>query len=373
MQQDHFSGDPQERIAAARSDALDRVLTGLAVVGLLGAPASASRSIVTGWEPMYTMHLIIGAIVVGLWMLRRRLSMPLRFWSLILFMWLIGLTGVISLGMLGAGTWWLASSTLFAGMIMSLRTGIILAGAALVAMSLVALAFTSGMLTVSIDTTVYMSSYSTWITYILVAAWMPIVIFGAFVKQSEVVIELAKETARAQESLREFANIDTLTGAFRPHILESRLSLVLSDEGARDELIGVIFIDLDKFKPINDTYGHAAGDAVLKAVVDRSREVLRSGDMISRAGGDEFVVVIGGVSSEAEAEAVARKLRKSITRPFRFEGQRIEIALSMGLAVGVIEGVSGEQLLKTADQLMYEAKRSGEQVCVRKLPRLQAA
>ncbi|MBB3048387.1 diguanylate cyclase (GGDEF)-like protein [Litorivivens lipolytica] len=323
---------------------------------------------------MYSYHLLMGFAVVMLWLFRARFSQKARFWMVIALMWLIGTLGVVSLGMMGAGTWWLASSALVGGMSMSLRVGMGLGCAAIVFLLCVAAAFSQGLLTVSLELDTYMAAYSTWATYILVAAWLPMVIFSAFVKHADIVTQLAEETARAQLALQEVANTDMLTGAVRPHVLEQQLRAALSTRDENKKSIGVIFIDLDQFKPINDTYGHAAGDAVLKAVVERSRTVLRSGDVIARAGGDEFVVVIPGVSLDSEAELVARKLRKAITRPFTFDGHELEIRLSMGVVIGAKEKVDCAGLMKIADELMYKAKRSGTNnlVC-QKLDRTFAA
>ena len=351
--------DPSVKIEEARAGALDQVLAGMAIVGVFGAPLSVSRALVTGWLPAYSFHLIVGFAVVGLWIYRKQLSLNIKFWTLAAFMWGIGLFGIYTYGMLGAGTWWLASSALIAGMVISPRVGAIIGSCAIGAMVLAAGGFTSGLLTVSLDLDAYMAAFSSWATYILVAAWLPMVIFSAFVKNSEVVVQLAEETARAQRALQELADVDSLTGAFRPHVLEDKLQRAIVESAERKDCVGVVFIDLDRFKLTNDTYGHAAGDAMLKAVAERAATVLRSGDVISRKGGDEFVVVLPGIKTEAEAEMVSRKLRKVITAPFVFEGQPLEIALSMGVAVAAHGDVSGKELLKAADELMYEAKRSG--------------
>ncbi len=351
-------------IASARAEALDRVLGGLAIVGLIGAPLSASRSLVTGWSAMYSFHLLAGFVVVAIWLFRSRIPHKVRFWMIIGLMWAIGTVGVITLGMMGAGTWWLASSALVGGMSMSPRVGMGLAVAAIAFILAVAMAFAAGLLTVSLDLDAYMSAFSTWATYIMVAAWLPMVIFSAFVKHSEIVGQLAEETAKTQWELQQLANVDSLTGALRPHVLEERLKRAVAESADSKDLVGVVFIDLDKFKPINDTYGHAAGDAILVAVAERAATVLRAGDLISRKGGDEFVIVLPGIKSEVEARIVARKLRRAISKPFVFEGEPLAIELSMGVAVGAHGGVSGSDLLKAADKLMYEAKRGGRGNCL---------
>ncbi len=351
--------DPKQYIQDIRADALYRVIRGLAVVGAIGAPLSASRAFVTGWMAIYSLHFAIGFVAIGLWAFSRFIPLKARFWLLMGLMWAVGILGLVNYGMLGAGTWWLALSALLGGMVMSFRTGVWLAGAAISAVSLVAWAFGTGVLTLAIDANAYMASFSTWATYLIAAGWLPLVIFTSFFRLSSAIVKLAEETAEAQADLRKMANTDSLTGALRPHVLKDRLEYALVQSKRSHDLVGVIFIDLDEFKPINDTYGHAIGDAVLIEVVRRARATLRAEDIISRLGGDEFVVVISGVKAEEEILAVAQKLKDAISRPFYFQGARLNISLSVGVTFGSAETQNVKQLLDAADQLMYEAKRSG--------------
>ena len=340
--------DPYVVIENARCKALNQILFCFAVVGAVGGPLSALRSVLTGWLPMYSAHLIIGAYAVFLWA-----------W-LILLMWCIGVVGLFNFGMLGAGTWWLATSALLGGMLYSCRVGVILACAAMTVTCLVAYGFMSGTLqlsSVSVDT--YMHSMTTWGAYLVVAVWLPIIIFTSFGRLSSVVTSLAKEIAATQAELYKMANLDSLTGALRPHVLEDRLEYALFKGRRVNESVGVVFIDLDNFKHVNDTYGHATGDAILVEVVARARSMLREEDLIARVGGDEFVVVITGVVSNEQVVAVAEKLKKTISRPFSYKGTKLDIPISIGVTSDWGSAVNGKQLIEAADQYMYHAKRHG--------------
>ena len=164
----------------------------------------------------------------------KKTSYQFKFWSLILLMWCIGVVGLFNFGMLGAGTWWLATSALLGGMLYSCRVGVILACAAMTVTCLVAYGFMSGALqlspSVSVDT--YMHSMTTWGAYLVVAVWLPIIIFTSFGRLSSVVTSLAKEIAASQTELYKMANLDSLTGALRPHVLEDRLEYALFKGGA---------------------------------------------------------------------------------------------------------------------------------------------
>jgi diguanylate cyclase (GGDEF)-like protein len=126
----------------------------------------------------------------------------------------------------------------------------------------------------------------------------------------------------------------------------------------------VHFVDLDRFKKVNDTLGHDGGDFLLKTAAERLRSVTRVGDVVARLGGDEFVVVQTGVSSKDQADDLARRLTSAVTAPMKFRGQSIIAAVSVGVALAPEDGDDPERLLKSADLAMYKAKADGRN-CIR--------
>ena len=129
-------------------------------------------------------------------------------------------------------------------------------------------------------------------------------------------------------------------------------------ELAGDEaVIAVLYIDVDQFKRVNDRVGHGGGDAVLLAVADRLRAAVRPGDVVSRFGGDEFVVVAGGVTDAPSAAVIAERIRSGVSEPVRVDGRRLSVTVSVGVAVG--PGSSARSLLEQADSALYRAKEAG--------------
>jgi diguanylate cyclase (GGDEF)-like protein len=118
-------------------------------------------------------------------------------------------------------------------------------------------------------------------------------------------------------------------------------------------------IDLDDFKQVNDTLGHAAGDQLLRTLGDRIRTLLRQGDTVARMGGDEFMLLLPGLTSSDDVSIVAEKVLGAITAPYDLDGDQITISASIGIAVFPIEAGDDEHLLRRVDQAMYHAKELG--------------
>ncbi|MEO6276261.1 PAS domain-containing protein [Roseateles sp.] len=164
----------------------------------------------------------------------------------------------------------------------------------------------------------------------------------------------------AERRLQELARNDPLTGLPNRREFESRLALALARSRRHGKGIGLIFMDVDHFKHINDTYGHAAGDLVLKEFAVRVCAAVRKTDTAARLAGDEFVVILEGLAGDAEASHVAAKLVEAIRAPMRLPGgAEISVTTSVGLACWGGTGEGAEDILDRADRALYRAKAAG--------------
>ena len=163
----------------------------------------------------------------------------------------------------------------------------------------------------------------------------------------------------AEKRLFHLALHDSLTGLPSRQLLQDRMQQLITLNKRRAETFAVLFIDLDRFKPINDCYGHAVGDLVLKEVADRLGASVRTVDTVARLGGDEFVILAPGLSRELDIQMVAAKVLASVLRPLRIEGRELEIGASIGSALFPENGEDADLLLKHADLAMYQAKHRG--------------
>ena len=167
------------------------------------------------------------------------------------------------------------------------------------------------------------------------------------------------ERRQAEERARHLANHDVLTGLPNRRLLKDRLGQALALAHRHHKSVAVMFVDLDRFKTINDTLGHEVGDKLLVAVADRLKRVLREGDTVARVGGDEFVVVLPELGKDRDAAVVARKILELLAEPFPVESHELRVTPSIGIAVAPGDGDDPETLLRHADAAMYEAKAAG--------------
>jgi diguanylate cyclase len=158
------------------------------------------------------------------------------------------------------------------------------------------------------------------------------------------------------EKLHYLANNDPLTGLYNRRFLEDYQSIILVRSERYDNLVGIMLLDLDGFKSINDNYGHKAGDAVLVRTAGILREQTRLNESIFRLGGDEFLIVFPDLQSESELSMVLSRILVEFEKPMKIQNTLIKIKPSIGIATYPIDGTSFEQVLHKADQRMYENK-----------------
>lgn len=163
----------------------------------------------------------------------------------------------------------------------------------------------------------------------------------------------------AEQKIQYEAHHDALTGLPNRALLNDRLQQALLVAKREKKHLAVIFIDLDKFKPINDHFGHDTGDLLLQDVAQRIQDCLRESDTVARFGGDEFVVLLTAVEALQDALSVAEKIRDSLNQPFAIHGQKLQISSSSGVAISPEHGDEATRLVKHADIAMYYAKADG--------------
>ncbi len=171
---------------------------------------------------------------------------------------------------------------------------------------------------------------------------------------------IAIESRLADERIRYLAHYDELTGLPNRFLFKLLLENGLAKARRQDRRLATLFLDLDRFKNINDTFGHGMGDDVLREVGARFRACLRQSDQIARMGGDEFFILLEDIEQVGEITDVARRILEVAARPFFVKGEECQLSASIGIAVFPEDGDDGDTLLKNADIAMYRAKGQGK-------------
>lgn len=180
-------------------------------------------------------------------------------------------------------------------------------------------------------------------------------VVGAVVTFSDIT-----ERKRTQEQVWRQANYDVLTGIPNRNLFHDRLDQAVAQANRSEGQVALLFMDLDGFKEVNDTLGHAAGDLLLKESAQRLLACVRESDTVARIGGDEFTAILPHVREAAEAERVATKILDRLREPFHLQGQDVFVSASIGIAVYPGDADSSAVLIKHADAAMYRAKDSGK-------------
>lgn len=190
--------------------------------------------------------------------------------------------------------------------------------------------------------------------FIAIVTFVVMLVYSRFYFRSEV--ERTEMTAR----LFHRANHDALTGLANRNLLLDRLNHAITQTARQNGRLAVLFMDLDDFKNINDSYGHDAGDGVLKSVAERLRACVRAGDTIARPGGDEFILVLENITGQEDVDRVINTIKTGFEQPFSVDTLSIQLGISIGGAIYPQHGTDIETLIGYADNIMYKDKRSGK-------------
>lgn len=172
-------------------------------------------------------------------------------------------------------------------------------------------------------------------------------------------VEDITERKVAEQRVQFLAYYDALTELPNRTLLQDRLEKAFAVAQRRKERVAILFLDLDRFKVINDSLGHSVGDLLLQGVAERLKQQARMQDTVARLGGDEFVVVLPGINDPVDAAVVAQRIVKAMTAEFLIHGRSLNIACSLGISIFPDHGADAESLVKNADAAMYHAKENG--------------
>lgn len=173
------------------------------------------------------------------------------------------------------------------------------------------------------------------------------------------ILAVAIERKQSETRLAQLAQFDVLTGLPNRQLFNDRLALTLTQAARSGRPMATLFIDLDRFKLVNDTRGHAIGDQLLQRAAGRLTECIRGGDTVARLGGDEFAAILNDLTRPGDAAVVAQKIIDALEQPFLLDGQESQVTASVGIALHPADGADAGTLIRNADTAMYRAKEQG--------------
>lgn len=354
------TGDVTEHLKRIRHEFVDQIWKRIVLIALIFTPISVSRAWVTGWLPFYSMQILLVCIALVVVIQLRKLSIPVKTGALLMLLWAVSLPGIVTFGVVATSIWWLVLSCVIASIIISVRMGAMLAVTGGLVLAIVGYGFVSGSLTYSMDINAYLTQPVAWIALVMAAGIFVYVVIQSISTYNRSIVGLLHEVRVQRDHIRHLAMHDELTGLPLNSLAEDRIRVAFHSARRRKKMVALLFIDLDEFKSVNDTWSHEAGNVVLKEVANRILGAIRAEDTAARIGGDEFLVILGDLSSTDDAVQLAQRIIDDIAVPIPYRQQSITVGASIGISLFPDHSEEVKVLLQIADAAMYSAKKSGK-------------
>jgi len=352
--------DLANELTKVRRAFLEKLWTGFFVVALIAPVFSLSRIYFTGWKPFYGIQVLVALIVIVLYPVRDRIPNNVKSIILLTLMWVIGLSGLFTLGLMASGIWWLVLSCVVTTTIYSPKMGYATALATALALGAAGLGFSTGFLTAGVDADDYLAQPTSWFSLIVSTGLFAVVILRSTNVFSHSMVGLVQEVRRQRDEIARLATHDQLTGLPLMRLAEDRLQVSIHQARRAQSKIGILFVDLDGFKAVNDTHGHDAGDYVLKQIGQRMSATVRAGDTVARVGGDEFIVILPNLPDRTKAGEIAQTLIAVASAGIPYEDAVLNVGASVGVSIFPDDADAPNALRKLADNAMYRVKKSGK-------------
>jgi diguanylate cyclase (GGDEF)-like protein len=337
----------------------NNLINGLLIFVAVGLPLSLSRVFDTGFLPLYTVHILvtIGALLIFLNRKRLHYKAVINIACLILFS--ISLAGLYQLGLISHFLVYANATALIITYTYGIRAGVIFLLGYLLISAVFGYLFVNEILQPSMDLTTYASSKNAWLLVVLTGLLSNGLVLLSLTNMRKQLTSKIKELNAEKIKVEHLANHDALTGLALTRLAYDRMDSAISLANRSRNKVALLFIDLDKFKAVNDAHGHDAGDVVLKQVAHRLMEQVRRSDTVCRLGGDEFLIVLPEVSSKSEIQFLCTRLIKEIEKPILYKDADVEVSASIGVSFYPDNAEDLKSLRNQADKAMYEVKKSG--------------
>lgn len=337
----------------------ERLWSSVLIMALVLTPMSVARAWTTGWMPVFDVHVAVLAILICAQLLRSRIAPAWRVVLAVVYLEFTGAASLYRMGFIGFGGLWMAVGAYLIGVLYGRRAGWWAIAGHLLAAFVAMLGYSSGLLKMPINVDSYMLLKWPWVLFGAMMAIFPWMLLNSIGVYKQSILKLAEESERQRVEIERMASRDPLTGLLQQRVVYDHLQLAISKAVRTGRKVAVLFIDLDEFKQVNDRFGHAAGDHLLRAVGKVLGALIREGDTVGRVGGDEFLLVLDDLAGPESAEQVARRIVQELRRPVAYKDALLQAGASIGIAVYPEHGRDATTLQQAADAAMYVVKNSG--------------
>lgn len=339
---------------------IDRILILWAVLSCTSLLFSLTRALDIGWSHRDITQITIVSLNILVAIYREKYTTNQKALFLVMVNLVLGIIGILTLGMFAAGIFFLPVATVIIALLYPKQIVISFSVISILFMTYIAYGFAMGRLELPVSAEALLTNPRHWTFYVFCMGFFLFITCSTILSYRTIVQTLLTEIKTQRDQLEQLANSDPLTGLCSMHCFKERLKYCCQQSQRYNTSFALLFVDLDDFKQINDTYGHDFGDECLITTANRLADKLRQTDTISRIGGDEFMIILEGVKSPRSISVTAQKILDAVAEPITFHQQTFQIGCSVGAAIYPDHTNDISTLKILADRAMYRAKAEGK-------------
>ena len=350
----------EQRRGVIRRTFLERLSTALFLLALVAYPISMLRVPAIGFNAVHVLQTVLAVVVIVTFAFRKKISDVSLILVCVSVFSLLSVGGVLQYGIMSGGFLFAIAAVFTLATTLGVRSSIAFTVAFLLCLSLAAWLHITGRFELPVEAGQYFLLPSVWATVgasFLMTAGVFIIAISSYIANTH---QLVSTIIQQNKQIEHLANHDFLTGLPTLRLAQDRLDMAIEQSRRTSGQLALLYLDIDEFKSINDTFGHEAGNMVLLSVARGMLDVVRAGDTVCRIGGDEFMILLSSIPDRENVRNVCERLLKTVGRELMYHGMPLQVSMSIGVALFPDHANDGKTLRRAADAAMYEAKRMGK-------------
>ncbi|WP_462159872.1 diguanylate cyclase domain-containing protein [Pseudoalteromonas sp. GB56] len=346
--------------AKLKAEFADRVLAGLFIFVVIVSPLSFYKWFTLGYLPIYFINAVTGSVLIVSYLLRRKLPFEQKTWIITLSFVVVGISSAASFGLASNAFVFLVVCGFFCAEVWGRLPALKVTAVFVLLLLIVAYLTVNGTLVITDAATAHSNSGVGWITTIVPAVLVTLILIHSTSELKDKQRKKTYELYIQNKHNEHLANYDKLTSLPTLNIAQTRLQEAIDFAKQTATKSVLLYLDLDGFKQVNDTYGHDAGDAVLVTIAQRFNEMVRKTDTCCRIGGDEFLMILPNLQSIEPVHSLCQRLITEVCKPIEFKERSLIVGVSIGVSVFPDNAINAQELRTKADEAMYRVKQSGK-------------